>query len=202
MVVDVLSLVRLPETITYLDGAIVACGLGTAYGACLRAHISGLDRVLITGLGPVGLGTALVAQKMGAKVLGIEFDADRAAFARTLGIESLECVKSEDANDNGDLKAAVAWSNGEGIDVAIDCSGSASARLTCLRSVRPRGRVVFVGEGGRIDLDVSELIIHKDLAIYGSWVCTIGQMEELVNLLVLWNLHPEVRTANIHCNLT
>ena len=63
MLVDVLSLVKIPEPLTYLDGAIVACGLGTAYGALLRAHVSGLDRVLITGLGPVGLGTALVAQK-------------------------------------------------------------------------------------------------------------------------------------------
>ncbi|MBV9470393.1 MAG: alcohol dehydrogenase, partial [Abitibacteriaceae bacterium] len=35
------------------------------------------------------------------------------------------------------------------------------------------------------------LLIHKQLTLYGSWVCSIGQMEDLVELLVRWNLHPE-----------
>ena len=192
MLVDVQSLVRLPEPLTYLDGAIVACGFGTAYAACQRVRVSGCDRVLVTGLGPVGLSAALLAQKMGAKVLGIEFDADRVAFARKLGIESLECAKGQDAEDDSDVKAAILWAGGEGVDAAIDCSGSANARLTCLKSARSWGRIVFVGEGGRVDFDVSEVVIHKNLTIYGSWVCSIGQMEELVERLVLWNLHPEV----------
>ena len=192
MLVDVLSLVKIPEPLTYLDGAIVACGLGTAYGALLRAHVSGLDRVLITGLGPVGLGTALVAQKMGAKVLGIEANAERVAFAKSLGIECFRCAQS--GNIDEDAAAVIAWS-GEGVEVAIECSGASSARLTCLKVAKPWSRVVFVGEGGHVDFDVSELVIHKNLAIFGSWVCSVGEMEELVNLLVLWNLHPEVRPS-------
>lgn len=129
---------------------------------------------------------------MGAKVLGIEFDADRVAFSKSLGIESLECMKGNDGDQDADLKAALEWSNGEGVDVSIDCSGAASARLTCLKSARSWGRVVFIGEKGRVDFDVSEVIIHKNLTIYGSWVCSIGQMEDLVERLVWWNLHPEV----------
>lgn len=52
------NLVALPDELAYLDGAMVACGGGTAYAACLRADVSGRDVVLITGLDPVGLGTA------------------------------------------------------------------------------------------------------------------------------------------------
>lgn len=197
LLADIQSLVRLPEPLTYLDGAIVACGLGTSYAACVRAKISGCDRVLITGLGPVGLGTALLAQKMGAKVLGIEWDPDRVAFAKKLGIESLECAKNGNTNDTeGDIKAAVAWSGSEGVEVAIDCSGASSARLTCLKACRSWGRVVFVGEDGTVDFEVSEVVIHKSLTIYGSWVCSISQMEELVKLLVVWDLHPEITVTN------
>ena len=161
----------------------------------MRAQISGKDRVLITGLGPVGLGTALLAQKLGAKVLGLESQPARVEFARKLGIESLECVKGNAAGKEGeaDIKAVVAWSGGEGVDVAIDCSGAANARLTCIRGARVWGRVVFVGEEGQLEIDVSEDIIHKNLTILGSWVCSTAQMEELVDLLVRWNLHPEVR---------
>ncbi|KAL5498846.1 hypothetical protein ACEPAH_2201 [Sanghuangporus vaninii] len=196
ILVDVQSLVKLPDPLTYIDGAIVACGLGTAYAALSRAQVSGRDRVLVTGLGPVGLGAALLAQKMGAKVLGIEFDADRVAFAKTLGIDALECVKDPAIGD-GDVKAAIAWSTDHGgVDVAIDCSGSSAARLTCLKSACTWGRVVFIGEGGRVDFDVSEVVIHKNLTIFGSWVCSIGLMEELVERLVVWSLHPEIMVTN------
>ncbi|KAL5514150.1 hypothetical protein ACEPAG_2238 [Sanghuangporus baumii] len=157
-----------------------------------------LDVVSARRLGPVGLGTALLAQKMGAKVLGLEFQPDRVAFANKLGIESIECVKGGAAGKEGeaDIKAIVAWSGGDGVDVAIDCSGAANARLTCIRAARVWGRVVFVGEEGELTIDVSEDVIHKGLTIHGSWVCSTGQMEELVNLLVRWDLHPEVTITN------
>ena len=204
ILVDVQSLVRLTDPLTYIDGAIIACGFGTAYAACIRAQISGRDRVLVTGLGPVGLGVALIAQKMGAKVLGVEFDTDRVAFAKKIGIESFECVKSHDPKSIGeghaDVEAVKRWSDGEGVDVAIDCSGSAIARLTCLKSARGWGRVVFVGEGGTVSFDVSDVVIHKSLSVYGSWVCSIGQMEDLVERLVWWNLHPEVRYSSFKTN--
>lgn len=151
----------------------------------------------MTGLGPVGLSAALLAQKMGAKVLGLEFDPDRVTFAKKLGIESLECVKSHDPEvidkEQADVDAVIKWSDNEGVEVAIDCSGSPAARVTCLKAARGWGRVVFVGEGGTVKFDVSDVVIHKSLSVFGSWVCSIGQMEDLVERLVWWKLHPEVR---------
>ena len=197
------SLVFLPEPLTYLDGAIVACGLGTAYAACSRAQVSGRDRVLITGLGPVGLGAALLCRRMGATVLGLEFDEARVAFAKSIGIESIECSKSGRDDMEKDLETIKVWTKGDGANVVIDCSGSAVARLTGLKAAACWGRIVFVGEGGRVDFDVSEVVIHKNLTIHGSWVCSIGQMEELVDRLVRWNLHPEVRhNCSEECNRT
>ncbi len=197
----------LPPPLTDLDGAIVACGFGTAYAACVRANVSGRDRVLITGMGPVGLGVALVAQNMGACVLGIEFDPVRVAFARKLGIQCAQGAigkkdPQDEEEDADNLSYASPWANdGVAPDVCIDCSGSASARLHCLKMARVWGRVVFVGEGGRVSFNVSDLVIHKQLTILGSWVCSISQMEELVERLVKWNLHPEVcSSADSYCH--
>jgi threonine dehydrogenase-like Zn-dependent dehydrogenase len=61
----------------------------------------------------------------------------------------------------------------------------------CLAAARDWGRVVFVGEGGSVTFEPSPLMIHKQLTLYGSWVCSIGQMEDLVEDLVRWQLHPE-----------
>jgi D-arabinose 1-dehydrogenase-like Zn-dependent alcohol dehydrogenase len=47
--------IQLPDELSYLDGACVACGFSTAYEALRRAGVSGADAVLVTGMGPVGL---------------------------------------------------------------------------------------------------------------------------------------------------
>jgi len=65
--------VPLPDTLSYVDGALVACGFGTVYEALNRVRVSGEDRILITGMGPVGMAAGLVAKAMGAsQVIGID----------------------------------------------------------------------------------------------------------------------------------
>ncbi|MDR2478805.1 MAG: alcohol dehydrogenase catalytic domain-containing protein, partial [Treponema sp.] len=52
---DEKDLVELPDTLSYADGAQVACGFGTVYEAVYKVGVSGADNVLVVGLGPVGL---------------------------------------------------------------------------------------------------------------------------------------------------
>jgi threonine dehydrogenase-like Zn-dependent dehydrogenase len=90
------------------------------------------------------------------------------------------------------LAALFQQTGGHGFEVAIDCSGNANARHLCLEAAREWGRVVFVGEGGTVAFEPSPLLIHKQLTLYGSWVCSLPQMEELTERLVRWKLHPDV----------
>ena len=179
------SLVKLPDSLSFVDGAIVACGFGTAYAACERAGVSGHDRVLITGLGPVGLSVALLARALGAQVVGVESVPERRALAQSLGFSEV-IAPSESAED--ELREL---SGGQGFEVTVDCSGVAAARHLCLAAARSWGRVVFVGEGGGVSFEPSPLLIHKQLTLFGSWVCSVGQMERLLELLDRWQLHPE-----------
>ena len=48
-------------------GAQVACGFGTLFEALSKSGISGSDNVLVTGLGPVGLATAMLSRALGAR---------------------------------------------------------------------------------------------------------------------------------------
>lgn len=61
------TLLHLPDGLTYTDGALVACGFGTAYQGILRAGVSGRDTVLVVGLGPVGLGAVMLAAASGPR---------------------------------------------------------------------------------------------------------------------------------------
>ena len=38
---------------------------------------------------------------------------------------------------------------------------------------------------------MSELLIHKQVTLHGSWVTSLQHMEELLEHLVRWDLHPE-----------
>jgi len=192
LLADEYTLVALPNELTYLDGSMVACGVGTAYAACCRAGVSGRDTVLITGLGPVGLGAALLCQAMGAKVVGVEYVAERRELAQKLGIADVV-----GPSDGTDMKTALyEKTQGLGFEVAIDCSGNADARHLCLDVAREWGRVVYVGEGSMVSFAPSPLLIHKQLTLYGSWVCSLPQMEELVEHLVRWDLHPDVMVTD------
>ena len=54
----------------------------------------------------------------------------------------------------------------------------------------------MVGEGNRIEFDVSQTIIHPQITIYGSWVTALWRMEELVEKLLEWNLRPEITVTH------
>lgn len=184
--------VALPDALSYIDGALVACGFGTAYEALSRVRVSGRDQVLIAGLGPVGLAAGLLARAMGAPmIVGIDVAAGRLELARAIGAVDHAVAAGDRA-----LEQIKEITRGHGCEVSIDCSGSPGGRLLALQGTRRWGRCVMVGEGNRVDFDVSQTIIHPQITIYGSWVTSIGRMEELVEKLVTWNLKPEVTVTH------
>jgi len=79
---------------------------------------------------------------------------------------------------------------GQGVERAVDCSANEVARATAIRATRKWGRIVFLGEGGRVEFNPSPDVIHDQKTIFGSWVTSTWLMEELVERLVRWNLHP------------
>lgn len=181
------DLVLLPDSLTFLDGAQVACGFGTVYEALEKIGISGNDAVLITGLGPVGLAAGALCRKLGAdKIIGIDISSERRDLALRLGM--CDSVLAAGANNVDEIRELT---GGLGVERAIDCSANAEARATAIRATRKWGKVAMVGEGGTVTFNPSPDIIHDQKAIYGSWVTSIWLMEELVERLVRWNLHPE-----------
>lgn len=179
--------IPLPDELTYVDGALIACGFGTAYEALRKANVSGRDRVLITGIGPVGMAVGIIAKAMGASlVIGTDVSVERLDFARERGAIDKAVTSDASAHDR-----IIALTGGHGCEVAVDCSGSPVARELALRSTRRFGHCVMVGEGNRLDFDVSQLLIHPQITLMGSWVTSIGHMEELTHLLVRWQIHPE-----------
>lgn len=179
--------VPLPEPLTYVDGALIACGFGTAWEALRKANVSGRDRVLVTGMGPVGMAVGVLAKAMGAStVIGTDVAPERLSFALEVGAIDEGLIANEGTHGH-----ILQLTEGLGCEVAVDCSGNPAARELALRSTRRFGRCVMVGEGNRLDIDVSQMLIHPQVTLMGSWVTSVGHMEELTEKLVRWGIHPE-----------
>ncbi len=180
------DLIGLPDELSYADGAQVACGFGTAYEGLQKIGICGDHDVLITGLGPVGLAAAALCRKMGAnRIIGTDVVSERLQLARELNL----CDAVLPAGP-GNVSQIFDLTGGRGVERAVDCSANEVARATAIRATRKWGRIVFLGEGGRVEFNPSPDIIHDQKTIYGSWVTSTWLMEHLVERLVRWDLHP------------
>lgn len=187
MLAEEKDLVLLPNELSYSDGAQVACGFGTVYEGLEKIGISGNDAVLITGLGPVGLATAMLCKAMGSQqIIGIEVTDERIIIAEEMGLFTTVLQAGPD-----NLQQIRELTNGMGTEKSIDCSAHNIARRTCIQATRKWGNIVFLGEGGTCDFQPSPDIIHDQKTIYGSWVTNIWRMEELVERIVRWGLKPD-----------
>ena len=140
------DLVLLPDELSYVDGAQVACGFGTVYEGLEKIGISGNDAVLITGLGPVGLATGMLCRALGARqIIGIDVVEERMQIARELGL----CDEVLPAGPDN-VAAVKGLTGGAGVERAVDCSANPEARATAIRSTRKWGKIVLLGEGGSV----------------------------------------------------
>ena len=192
LLADEKDLVPLPIELSFTDGAQVACGFGTCYEAIEKIGISGNDTVLVTGLGPVGLATLMLAKALGARTLiGVDVVPERIDLAMRMGL-----VHHGLPFDEHTLDQVRELTGGRGCERAIDCSGKDDARRLAVRATRKWGKIALVGEGGSIRFDPSPDLLHDQKTIFGSWVTSIWLMEDLVERLVEWKLHPEKLVTN------
>lgn len=181
MLADEKDLLILPDNLTYLDGACVACGFGTAYEALCRLNLTGVTSLAVIGMGPVGMAVGMLAKQLGvADVVGVDIAANRLRLA-----EKLDCI---DRTLNTSVTSVQVQEN---FDTIIECSGSEAGQELAVSSIDRWGSVVFVGEGGKPTFDISANIIHKQVTILGSWVSSTVRMQELLFNLAQWELHPE-----------
>jgi len=172
------TLVPLPEELSFAEGAAVACGTGTAFGALKRMNLNGGDTLAVFGQGPVGLSATVIGVAMGARVIAVETSPERMKLAKQFGADAILNSAKEDA-----VEAIKELTRGEGADLAIDCTGVAAARRAAVRCVRTWGTACYVGEGGDVTLDVSPDMLRRQVTLIGSWTFSANGMQECAEFI-------------------
>ncbi len=173
-------LLPIPDEITIEHAAMACCGLGPSFGALQAMAVDRHDTLLITGLGPVGLGGIVNAVYRGARVLGVESNRYRQQLALELGAEAV--IDPRDPDALAQVRALT--HDGRGVDKAIDCSGVVAAHRLCIDAARRKGMVAFVGEcGDDTPLRISDDMIRKGLRLVGSWHYNLADAPRLMRTI-------------------
>jgi threonine dehydrogenase-like Zn-dependent dehydrogenase len=176
IVVPAINCMPLPDHINAVQGAVLTDMFGTQFSAQERLGVSGADSVLVFGLGPMGAAAVAVAKARGAYVVGVDPVAGRRELGAKLGADE---VLPFDADGMSDLAGRTG-----GVDVAIECSGNASAIGAALDAVRTFGRVALVGEAREVPIRPSDQLIRKLTTVIGAWYFPIGQFDAIVDFMV------------------
>jgi len=89
LLTDERNCLTLPIELSFVDGMFIACIAGTAYSSIKKLRFSGHDTLLVNGLGPLGLVTALFGKRLGAFVIGADVIEERLSLARDIGIDEV-----------------------------------------------------------------------------------------------------------------
>lgn len=162
MSVDARSVLRLPADLSFVAGAAIGCGTGTAWGALERVGDVGGRDVVVFGQGPVGQSVTMLAAARGARVIAVDPSPDRRDSAVKFGA----AAAIDSAGDP--ISAIKDLTGGVGASIAIETSGVSAAAETALVSLAPWGTLCGVGLGGSVDFDVRALL-PRQLTLMTSW---------------------------------
>ncbi len=156
-------LFKLPDELSFEQGALLE-PLSVGLHAMSRAKVTPSDRLLVTGLGPIGLLAIQAAKVYGvSEIYATDVVPFRQELAKEMGVTAVIDPTKED------VKQRIAeLTGGKGVTVAVESSGNARAIADAVRTVKRGGRIVLVGmpAASEIPLDVNA-IIDAELDVLG-----------------------------------
>lgn len=187
--IPAVNLVKLPESISFPEGSVIANAIGTPYHALTKRAKARLgERVIITGAGGgVGAHAIQLAKRMGTFVMAVDIGEEKLALARDLGADVVFDASS------GDFSAAARkWTNDEGADVILELVGTATFESS-LKSLARGGRMVIVGSHTGAELKASpQALIANEWEILGSRNVAKRELAEVIALVAAGRVKPIV----------
>lgn len=175
------NLIKLPDNISYEEGAILTDAVATPYRAITRrGRLVPGESVAVIGCGGLGIHAVQLARVCGAGVV-IGVDVSDVALDRAR-------VRGADLVCRSDKEDAVAFiqkaTGGVGADLTIECVGQKKTIAMAVAALRVGGRAVVVGLGAEeITILPPTEFVRREVELRGSYAFTVREIAELVRLV-------------------
>jgi NADPH2:quinone reductase len=152
----------LPDRLSFDQGAAIGVPFGTAYRALMiRGNAKPSETVLIHGAsGGVGTAAVQIAANLGCKVIGTAGSQKGLDLVKKLGAD-----ESFDHRSAGYLQQIMDFTEGRGVDVILEMLADKNLDKD-LGLLAKHGRVVVIGNRGRIEIDPRQTMV-KDSDVRG-----------------------------------
>ena len=145
--------------------------------AVRRGAVTGADRVLVVGAGPIGLGVALFARLSGADVAVLDREPERMAVAQSIaGASALQV-------DGDPAQAVTAFTKGDGFDVVFDATGNRAAMEAGFEFVAHGGRYVLVSVIKDAITFMDPDFHRREMTLLGSRNATNADFERVIEAI-------------------
>lgn len=174
---DRLSLV--PDNIDPVHAASLTCALGTGYRAVIgQGKALPGTRVVVVGLGGVGIHALQIARAAGARVVGLDVSAASLQAARDLDLEVWD-------NGGPDVtERLLSATDGEGVDLVIDCVGHEATIAQSEKMVRAGGRIVAVGYSLTSEFRIpTTRFVLEEVELVGSRYVLMDELQRAIRLV-------------------
>ena len=179
--VSVRNLIRLTDSVSFEEGAILTDAVATPYHAITkRAKLSIGETIAVFGLGGLGVHALQISKLMGAGlVIGVDVEESILARGLTFGADVVVNSKKEDS-----VKRIKELTGGYGVDVALECTGKNLTVSQCVESVRLGGRAVVVGLGPEsIQIRPITEFVRGEIELIGSSAFELKEIQQIVQLV-------------------
>jgi L-iditol 2-dehydrogenase len=170
----------LPDSVSMKEAALAEPLSCVVHAVMERSKIQAGDNVLVSGPGPIGLMSVMIAKISGANVIltGTSIDGSRLELGRKIGADRTVDVMNED------LQTAVnEFTDNKGVDVVLECSGvpaAVSAGIKVLRKLGIFTQIGLFGAPASVDLNA---VCFKEITYHGCLSKTNWSWRRTVELL-------------------
>ncbi len=135
---------KIPDNVTDEQAAFTVLASIALQGIRLVQPALG-EKVLVFGMGLIGLVTVQLLRASGCEVLGVDFNSKRLAIAESFGAGTVDLSSRADP-----ITAANSWTCEKGVDAVIITASAKTDDIMhqAAQSCRKRGRIVLVGVVG------------------------------------------------------
>jgi NADPH2:quinone reductase len=182
--------VRLPDHVSFEEGACFGIPAMTAYHAVAVAEAWAGSTILVAGgAGSVGHYAIQFAKARGAVVITTVSSAEKARIAEDAGADHVIDYKRENVGER-----VMELTDKAGVDAIVELDLSANAKLIP-GVLRPRGTVVIYGTGGEATLPAQWLLVNA-IALKFIFVYELTAEERHAAIDTITRMLTEKRLAN------
>lgn len=168
----------LPNEVSFEEGVLIGGDtLGVAAHTLGKVRIAPQNTVAVVGCGPVGLGFVTLLNFLGIRTIAAEVSPYRRELARQIG-----AADTVDPSNGDGLAAIQELTQGRGVDISIDASGSDAGVNLALNATRKQGTFIFAGAGHGAAINPWRQFLEKEVVAYGVWYFVDSDYFRLLDL--------------------